>query len=597
MSISIKQNLPLILLLALNLLIGALTFSNYGESWDVNGLSRYADSSLSLYSGLFGEGEVAPDSLQDELRLGHYGPAYVMLVSMIERLTAPQNADGFPPLQHLVSFVAFQAGVVAFYLLCLRWMNRKAAFGAALLFSTQPVLWGHAFINPKDIPFMAFFLLSLAAGFRLADNLQPVPVDKRVALASALFWLIPFIVVFLGSGLVLAWIEDLVRSAAAGGTNIFSLVGPRITTVAPEIYIQKYSSLYIRAGLFYLLFSIPVLLLLACRYARPVCAALVPVLAASLLLGSTVAIRNLGLYAGLLVAAYMIWKHGSRALVHLLFYGTTAAAVVYLLWPYLWVDPIGRLYESIVTMSRYPWSGSVLFNGVSYPPADLPASYLPMLLGIQLTEPVWALFIAGLAVAVAGLKEKRDLLLLVLFWFVLPLIGLIVARTVLYDNFRQILFLLPPVFLMAGVAFEKIKRPLIQTVVILLCALPGIIGILNLHPYEYVYYNSLIGGVQGAFRNFELDYWGISYREAALWLNENAPANANVWSEGPAHLLGKYLREDLKLYSSYESERAGRYDYVVALTRYNFDLTSYPEANVVYRVGRDGAILTVIKEP
>jgi hypothetical protein len=203
----------------------------------------------------------------------------------------------------------------------------------------------------------------------------------------------------------------------------------------------------------------------------------------------------------------------------------------------------------------------------------------------------------GLAAAVFGPRGKRELLVTTIIWFVLPLLGFIAARTPLYDNFRQVFFILPPVFFMAGAAFEKIKRPVLQIALIVLCVLPGVIDGLRLHPYEYIYYNRFMGGVEGAFRRFELDYWGTSYREAAGWLNAEAPAEASIWVTGPAHLLGMYLREDLKLYSSYEADRAERYDYVVSTSRYDLDLTSYPEAKIVHVITRDGAALTVIKEP
>jgi len=177
------------------------------------------------------------------------------------------------------------------------------------------------------------------------------------------------------------------------------------------------------------------------------------------------------------------------------------------------------------------------------------------------------------------------------------LTGFILSRTPLYDNFRQIFFILPPVFLMAGVVFEKVRQRIWQIVLIVLVVLPGLVGILRLHPYEYIYYNSFAGGEKGAFRRFELDYWGTSYREAADWLNENAPPDANVWVDGPANLLDLYLREDLHMYSTYEVERAEHYDYVVATIRYDLDLTSYPEAEIVYRIERGGGLLAVIKKP
>jgi hypothetical protein len=186
---------------------------------------------------------------------------------------------------------------------------------------------------------------------------------------------------------------------------------------------------------------------------------------------------------------------------------------------------------------------------------------------------------------------------LTILWFVIPLIGFIILRSALYDNFRQIIFILPPVFWLAGVAFEKIKNTKWQIALVALCLIPGIVGIVRLHPYEYIYYNSFIGGMDEAQGQFELDYWGISYRKAAEYINEIAPANSIIWVEGPSHLFELYAREDLKIYSDHEVERADHYDYVVATTRYNLDQASYPEAKIIYKIAREDAILTVIKQP
>ena len=179
----------------------------------------------------------------------------------------------------------------------------------------------------------------------------------------------------------------------------------------------------------------------------------------------------------------------------------------------------------------------------------------------------------------------------------LPLTGFIVTRSPLYDNFRQVIFILPPVFMLAAVVFSRIRRPLLQAALIALVVLPGIVDGVRLHPYEYAYYNRFIGGELGAFRKYELDYWGTSYRAAADYVNAVAPANASIWVEGPAHLIQLYARPDLKIYSTYEVQRAPHYDYVVALTRFNLDQLSYPQAPVVYTVGRDQALFTVVKQP
>jgi hypothetical protein len=317
----------------------------------------------------------------------------------------------------------------------------------------------------------------------------------------------------------------------------------------------------------------------------------------AIIVGFTTSIRILGPFAGLIVMFYAMRTKGRQAIPALAIYAIIAIVTMYLTWPYLWTDPIGHFWGSIKAMSAYPWTGLVLYNGIQYTSAALPYSYLPVLFGVQLTEPVWALSIAGLVVSIVGWREERKLIELTVLWFIIPFIGFIILHSALYDNFRQIFFILPPVFWMAGVAFEKIKNIKWQIALVTLCLIPGILGIIRLHPYEYIYYNSFIGGVDGAQGRFELDYWGTSYREAAEHVNEIAPANSVIWVEGPAHLFELYAREDLKIYSSNEVERASHYDYVVATTRYNFDRISFPDAKTIYKIARGSAILTVIKQP
>ena len=248
-------------------------------------------------------------------------------------------------------------------------------------------------------------------------------------------------------------------------------------------------------------------------------------------------------------------------------------------------------------MSAYPWQGQIFYNGVGYTSTTLPYSYLPVLFGIQLTEPVWALSTAGLVLAIIGWREKRKLIELTILWFIIPVLGFIILHSALYDNFRQIIFVLPPVFWLAGAVFEKIRNTKWQMALVTLCLLPGVLGIVHLHPYEYIYYNSFIGGMDGAAEKFELDYWGTSYREAAEYVNRVAPANSIIWVEGPSHLFELYAREDLKIYSDHEVERDDHYDYVVATTRYNLDQASHPDAKIIYKIARGDAILTVIKQP
>lgn len=593
-----KKHSLLIIFLVVSI-FGIIITRQYGESWDELQFYKYADRALAAYSSW-------PRTGQIELTgntYDNYGPAFVMAVELGAKILQPIFRWSLSDLRHWLYFLTYLIGLWAFYALAKRWLSQIPAIGATLLFATQPLLWGHAFISPKDIPFLSFFLLSLLFGLRFVDSLEPISLNdlsprlKWTLLVLTALWLASVFGLIVATPAIRAWIEGLVRAAAAGQTNIISSIASDIDKVKPEIYIQKYFVYFLWARSAFFLLSSFILFFLYRRYAPTILHSLFPILFPALLLGVATSIRVLAPFAALIVTFYALHKRGKQAVPALIVYAVVALFVTYLTWPYLWLDPIGNFIQSVRVMSAYPWQGQVLFNGADYPSAGLPASYLPVLLGIQLTEPVWVLFAAGLAAAIIRFRERRELIALTLVWFILPLTGFVVTRSPLYDNFRQIFFILPPVFLMAGVVFEKIKRPALRIALIALVVLPGIIDGARLHPYEYIYYNRFIGGEAGAFRKFELDYWGVSYREAADWLNANAPANANIWAEGPAHLLGLYLRPDLKLYSTYEAERADRYDYVVALTRYNLDLQSYPDAPIVYTIERDGSLLTVIKKP
>jgi hypothetical protein len=301
----------------------------------------------------------------------------------------------------------------------------------------------------------------------------------------------------------------------------------------------------------------------------------------------------------LIVALFVLRRQGKQAVPALAMYAVLALVTTYLTWPYLWMNPVGRFFESLNEMALYPWAGTTLFNGIEYKSTGLPYIYLPVLLAIQLTEPVWVLAIAGWVAAIVGGVRggKRGLVALSLLWFVIPFVAFIVFRVALYDNFRQILFILPPIFLMAGVAIEKLKNINWQIALISVCLIPSAVGIGTLYPYEYIYYNSFVGGVEGAQGRFETDYWAISYREAAEYVSGVASPNANIWVEGPAQSFALFAREDLKIYSTGEPDRADHYEYVVATTRYEIDKTSHPDAEIVHRIMRENAVLTVIKKP
>ena len=126
-------------------------------------------------------------------------------------------------------------------------------------------------------------------------------------------------------------------------------------------------------------------------------------------------------------------------------------------------------------------------------------------------------------------------------------------------------------------------------------ALPGIIAGIQLHPYEYIYYNSFIGGVPGAQGRFETDYWATSYRAAMNYVNTIAPANGKIFVAGPSYIAAIYARHDLRIYMDIDMNTQV-FDYAIITTRYGVDKTDFPNAPVVYTIEREGVPLNCNQE-
>jgi hypothetical protein len=638
----IQHHWPVILLIIINMVIGLAVVHDYGQSWDEPGIQKYAGQALSAYGRLI-RGEAPPDYESDHM---YYGPAFGMLGELsVRRLDASCFGWLSAYYWHLVYFLCFQAAVISLYGLSSRWMGRWPAFGVALLFMTQPLLWGHAFINPKDIPFLAFFLMSIALGFAMVDKANAVHLHDGGLLQSTLSvkefkneWkismttkkVIALIIVILWAavGVFLVFFDEVVNNLLASSVSavydaggqgfwgsLFSRLAPNAAQVPVDSYISKAQSmasqwegvLYILVGL--VLAFILLRLIAPASYRSLVDCGIKPgikscinflkkpyVCWAAIILGLTISVRVLGPYAGILVGLFAVWKMGKRSLLILVPYFSLALLISYITWPFLWRDPVGRFLESVQVMSRFvePDIGA---QGGSAPWFDL-----GKMLTIQLTETLLFLFLAGLVAALFRAKDRNYLepLLLWVLWFLVPVIGTMVSGSTLYDNFRQLFFLLPPVFIVGGLALEELfsrfNKLWLNGIVIALLVLPGISACIQLHPYEYIYYNSFVGGVKGVFRQYELDYWATSYKEAAEYLNEVAPPDSRIGVVGTDLIFKPYARHDLKVTFFNGVDVGEGFNYVVISSRANNDLAVCPNAKVIKTIERDEAVLTAIKQ-
>ena len=97
----------------------------------------------------------------------------------------------------------------------------------------------------------------------------------------------------------------------------------------------------------------------------------------------------------------------------------------------------------------------------------------------------------------------------------------------MYNGVRHFVFVLPPLAVLGGLTAAWLLRraahfgrPALALLAVILAggvALPAI-GMARLHPYEYVSFNHLAGGVAGAQPRFMLDYWGLAFKQAGAAL-------------------------------------------------------------------------------
>jgi len=512
-----NKTFPILLLLTINLLVGLFTFKDYGLSIDEPLFYGYADaigyaySPAEWFSGDFDLVKAYGPSPGDH---ANRGPAYLILARTPAHLLQDMRLD-YASAWHLVNFLTFQIGLYFFYIFCLRWMKPWAAFGATALFSTQPVIWEHAFINPKDPPFLIFFLISLELGFRMAERLaNPQPAETKLK-------------------------------------------------------------------------------------------TLKQVLLPAIMLGLTTSIRVLGPLAAVLAGLYFLTLRKPSRIWWFIPYGLIAYAVMVITWPFLWNNPIGTFIDVLRFMSDNPTQLRVYFYGAIYRADTLPLRYLPTLMLITLTEPLWPIAAIGFVVAAFKTVRKQihwQSLLPTLGWFAIPFAYVLLRQPPMYDGFRHFLFIIPPVFVLAGIAleaaFQKIQQAWLKIAILLILLSPGIVADIRLHPYEYTYYNQFVGGTGKAAQMYETDYWQTCYKDAVEQLAEQVAGEpVNLYVKREFYIAAYYAPENITV----DNQEVPRKliepgDYILANSRANPNLQRFsnPDKRVI-RVERDGAIFCVIQ--
>lgn len=165
----------------------------------------------------------------------------------------------------------------------------------------------------------------------------------------------------------------------------------------------------------------------------------------------------------------------------------------------------------------------------------MPWSYLPTLFALQLPEVLLGLLGAAVAGTFVALMRsnvdtrRKSIMLMLTLAATLPLIIAMVKRPALYNGIRHFIFVIPPMAVLAGVAFATIigwlkerSRPAqaVFAAVFLLGLMLPLNEMIRLHPYQYTHFNHIAGTVRAADDRYMLDYWGLALKQASEGLRQ-----------------------------------------------------------------------------
>ncbi len=201
-----------------------------------------------------------------------------------------------------------------------------------------------------------------------------------------------------------------------------------------------------------------------------------------------------------------------------------------LFWPYALRDPLSAPFTALKEFEKFSYlTYYELFEGVRI--YHKPWYYEPKL--IMLTAPLAVLggFFLGLLLGIFR-KDKKTMLavMLLIFATLFPAFYAIYKKSYVYNGWRHFIFIYPSLVALSILGwfwfsqlFKSGKLKLIIMGVIAITFIkPGVWSIVN-HPYQYMYFNEIAGGIEGANGLYETDYWNQTPRAAFEWLVKNKP--------------------------------------------------------------------------
>jgi hypothetical protein len=342
-----------------------------------------------------------------------------------------------------------------------------------------------------------------------------------------------------------------------------------------------------------------------------------------LMLGAATGLRAMGLlligYAGLIVlmsvprpfrfadSAIFLLRSGLRfAPAILIGYLIMIAA-----WPWASLAPLNPL-RAIFSFAHFHYEIRTIVAGEVYRMAEVPWWYVPYYLLIKVPLAVYAGVLCAVAASawavsshgLAHLPRRHVETAFLIFVALFPVLCEAMAEGPAFTGMRHFMFVLPPLAVLAGIGFDAVLKALsprrwiaASAAGVLALALAWNASVLvRLHPYEYMAYNPLVGGLQGAERRYEMDYWVNMMPEAVQALHDylglakdNSQRVYAVGVCGEKFSFEHYADRRLQASPGWLES-----DFFIAPTQMNCD--RLVDGRVIATIRRSGVLIGVVKD-
>jgi len=244
-------------------------------------------------------------------------------------------------------------------------------------------------------------------------------------------------------------------------------------------------------------------------------------------------------------ARTFIW----RSLVRLVPALALAYGIMIVTWPWSALSPLNPI-RGLFSFAEFHYNIRTVLDGTVYRMATIPRIYVPVYILIKL--PLLMLAGAALAMIFAALPKLANGVIayrarreigVVAVAALFPVLCEVILHGPAFCGLRHFLFVLPPLAILAGVGLDSLLKRVsgirllapVALAVVLVGFSWNAVTLYRLHPYEYLVFNPLVGGLEGASRRYATDYWFTIMPEAVDGLEAYLARTEPVESRDPNH--------------------------------------------------------------